>query len=265
MKSFNSRIALNKNNRGCYILDTVKGCSVCGRSKPFGCYDDCYAKKIASRYGLDFSSPVTRLFDKDNQISLFDFMNGQHICKIIKEIKKIDMPFIRIGEMGDPSENWDHTANVCEVVAEAGKPIVIITKHWEIIPGEVLERLSRLNVCINTSISALDTIDERIGRLEQYRRIKKYCKSVLRVVSCSFNMNNPRGQELSKTQDEILKNKNIIETVFRPSAQNKLVTSGIIMAKKTKFLRSTCLASMRDETLYLGRCETCPDMCGVNL
>lgn len=265
MKSFNSRITLNKNSRGCYILDTVKGCSVCGASKPLGCYDDCYAKKIASRYGLDFTRPVSRGFDHDNQIKLFDFTNGRHIVEIIKEIKKIAMPFVRIGEMGDPSENWEHTIRVCEVISEAGKPIVIITKHWKTLTNEMLERLSLMNICINTSISALDSVDERIYRLEQYRVIKKYCKSILRVVSCDFNSNNPRGRELSKIQDELLENRNIIETVFRPSAQNKLVTNGIVVVKKTKFLRSTCLASIRDESLYLGRCETCPDMCGVHL
>src|SRR5512147_1179233 len=109
MKSFKDGIALIKNSRGCYILDTIKGCSITAKDKPLGCYDNCYAKLIASRYRFDFSKITRRKLGNDNnQLRLFDFDDSAQSGNLIEEIRSIDMPFIRIGEMGDPSEDWNH-------------------------------------------------------------------------------------------------------------------------------------------------------------
>jgi hypothetical protein len=168
MKVFNDRISLIKNNRGCYILDTVKGCSGCSIVRPNGCYDNCYAKNIASRYGLDFSNIVDREFHKNKkQLQFFDLEDTEHLSDIVKQIKEMDMPFIRIGEMGDPSENWEHTINVCSAISIAKMPIVIITKHWNTISKELLNDVRMMDICINTSISALDTDQEIEHRLNQ--------------------------------------------------------------------------------------------------
>lgn len=264
MKTFGNRITLVKNGRGCYILDTVKGCSVCGTTKPNGCYGDCYAKRIASRYGIDFSRPVDRDFDSDfSQPMLFDFQDNEHINKIVKEIKNIDMPFVRIGDMGDPSENWEHTINVCKQISIAGKPIVIITKHWKIIPDNLLSELSKIDLCINTSISALDSGTEIQHRLTQFNRLKPYCHSVLRVVSCDFNMTNEEGAARSIIQNKLFSNGDTIDTVFRPSKNNPLITSGVINVKNVRFLRSKVLASVFSSNPYLGDCSHCPDLCGI--
>lgn len=266
MKTYNPEITLIKNERGCYILDTIKGCSICGKSKPLGCYDNCYAKNIASRYGFDFSHIVKRDFEKDNsQIYFNGFTDTKHESKIIKELKTIDMQFVRIGEMGDPSESWDHTINVCKTISIAKKKIVIITKHWNAIPENIMQDISKLDLCINTSISALDSDSEIEYRLSQYNRLKNVCNSVLRIVSCDFNLENTEGIRRNKIQERLFNNEKTLDTVFRPSSNNKLVTSGIIKAEKVKFLKGKVLASMYNKNAYFGKCDKCHDMCGVNL
>jgi len=266
MNGFKNKITLSKNGRGCWIIDTVKGCSGCNKERPRGCYGDCYAWNIAARYGRDFSRIVKRDFDRNqNQLYFPDFVDEEHLSKIIKEIKRIDMPFVRIGELGDPSEDWAHTINICGAIQAAGKPIVIITKHWKTIPETLLPDIRMLNICINTSISALDNDTEISHRIEQYNRLKKYCNSVLRIVSCDFSRNSFEGERMGKIQEKLFENDKVIDTVFRPSKSNKLVTTGVINTKKIKFLKQNMLASQYNIGAYLGRCETCPDMCGVNL
>jgi hypothetical protein len=257
MKQFKNVITLNKNSRGCYILDTVKGCSYVGNN-PGGCYGDCYANHIASRYGMNFSDPVRSDFIRSNFQLYFDgFLDTSHESYIIKSIKKIDMPFVRIGEMGDPSEDWEHTINVCNIIKHTGKKIVIITKHWNTLPDYLLDNLDGLY--INTSISALDTEQQIEHRLRQYKRLKRYCNSIMRVVTCDFN-----DIAKGKIQCDLLNNENVIDTVFRPSNGNRLIKDGTINVKKVKFLRSSMLASMHSSNVYFGMCDTCPDMCGIN-
>lgn len=263
MKRFKEKITLNRNSRGCYILDTVKGCSIT-KTRPRGCYGDCYAQGIASRYGMDFGSPVKRDFERNNiQPSLFGFDDSDHVSELVKSIRAIEMPFVRIGEMGDPSEDWEHTISVCNEIAIAEKPIVIITKHWKPLPDNLLLSLS--GICINTSVSAMDDQNDLKYRLAQYERLKPFCKSVLRVVSCDFNTDNEDGARMKMVQDSLLSSGKVIETVFRPSAKNEFLTGSIIKAEKVKFLRATVLASLREKGAYIGRCETCPDMCGLTL
>jgi hypothetical protein len=264
MKTYKPIISLIRNSRGCYILDTIKGCSGCNQSRPLGCYDNCYAQNIASRYNFNFQETVKRCFNENNkQLYFLDFSDTQHLCETIQNIKKIEMPFVRIGEMGDPSEDWEHTIKVCSAISCANKPIVIITKHWNIIPDNLLSTIRLLNITINTSISAMDTEIEIDNRLKQYKRLKKYCNSVIRIVSCDFNKENKEGHRMSILQDKLFKNDNIIDTVFRPYKNNRMVTENVIKVKKVKFLRSNVLASMYNKNAYLGMCDTCPDMCGV--
>ena len=263
MKPFKAKISLIKNSRGCYILDTVKGCSIVNTLEG-GCYHDCYAFNIAKRYKLDFGRTVKRGFEMDyGQPPLFGFEDSAHLNETIRAIRKADMPFIRIGEMGDPSWDWRHTFAVMEQIKPAGKPIVIITKHWTPIPDDLLPELA--GVCVNTSVSALDADGDRIYRLEQYNRLESHCKSVLRIVSCNFNPENHEGQERAWVQNELFKNENVLDTVFRPSPKNPFLERGVILAAKTKFMKSMVLASVHNPKTYLGHCGTCPEMCGVTL
>jgi hypothetical protein len=170
-----------------------------------------------------------------------------------------------MGDMGDPSMNWEHTANICKTVARAGKPIVIITKHWNPMPDVVLEEMTKYNVLINTSISALDSKKEREYRMAQYIRIGVKIKSVLRIVTCDFNKDTHAGRYMNNIQNVLLDNRMVIDTVFRPSKNNELINNGTIKASKVNFMRSSILASAHDDSVYLGLCDTCPEMCGINL
>ena len=265
MKIYKEAITLNKNSRGCYILDTVKGCPGGSLYGGKGCYGACYAKNIALRYGFDFEKLIPRKFKNDTrQIWLFGLTDKTQTNKIIRAIKQINMPFIRIGEMGDPSVDWTHTLDTCKEIAPAGKKIVIITKHWNIIPDTVLKTVERLGLCINTSISALDSDEEIEYRLKQFERLNNICSSVLRIVSCNFNREHPHGFDRAIIQSELFKITPNIDTVFRPTASNHFVVKGIINTEKIKFLRARVLASIYNRNTYMGRCGSCPDMCGLS-
>ena len=68
------------------------------------------------------------------------------------------------------------------------KQIVIITKHWNNLTSKQMKELSKFNICFNTSVSALDNKRQLTNSLKQYNKLKKYCKSILRIVSCDFNL-----------------------------------------------------------------------------
>jgi hypothetical protein len=264
MKEYKSEITLNRNKRGCYILDTVKGCSGGRRHNNKGCYGDCYAKRIADRYRFNFSKPMIRNINNiENQLFLFGLKDRTHTDKIRKEINKAKMPFIRIGEMGDPSENWEHTLSVCEEILPINKKLVIVTKHWNIISDKMLKMVGKLGICINTSISALDDEEEIQHRLSQFYRLKDVCNSVLRIVSCDFNKDNPEGLGRFILQEELFKHKNNIDTIFRPSPTNQFLISNVIKAKKTRFIDSFVLASVYNKKTYFGKCGSCNEMCGI--
>lgn len=110
----------------------------------------------------------------------------------------------------------------------------------------MLGSLRLLNLYINTSVSSLDTDDEIAYRITEYNRLRPYCKSILRVV-CDFNTRiQKKGYERNEIQNYLLWHKGVIETVFRPSATNKLVTDGIIHVSKKKFLRSSVLRAKKE-------------------
>lgn len=261
MRTYNDTISLTKNARGIYSLDTILGCTSGTKESKNGCYNDCYAARISKAYGYDFTKSVERKFKSES-----------HKQQIINEIEKIPLPFVRIGTMGDPSENWEHTIDVCKQIQQqrqlkiftnSFKQIVIITKHWVTLTYQQLQEIKQFNICINTSVSALDLNYKSM--VEQYERIKPYCKSILRVVSCDFNLNNPQGHEYHKVQQELFKHTGIIDTVFRPTKSNKLVTDGVINVRKEVFNGKKQLASKLNRKTYMGKCSTCKEMCGVNV
>lgn len=265
MKLYKEAITLNRNSRGCYILDTVKGCPGAALHGGRGCYGDCYAKNIAGRYGFDFEKVRARKFENEaNQLHLFGLTDKTHTNQIIREIRAANMPFIRIGEMGDPSADWEHTVNVCREVAPAGKKIIIITKHWKPLPDALMEDFARMGLCVNTSVSALDNESELEYRLGQFERLKEVCKSVLRIVSCDFNTDHPDGLDRHLIQEELFKMGDHIDTIFRPSGNNVFVKKGIIKTENVRFLKKEVLASVYNKKTYLGECQYCPDMCGVD-
>jgi len=139
MREYSNKISLTKNGRGVYSLDTTIGCFSGMQNNKGGCYNDCYAAKSAKLYGYDFGKTVLRKFE-----------NRKHERKIIRQISKIKLGFVRIGTSGDPSENWEHTLAVCKKISNCNKQIVIITKHWFNLTDLQMVFLNTINVCINT-------------------------------------------------------------------------------------------------------------------
>lgn len=254
MQKFTNKITLVKNSRGVYDLDTSKGCYHGILNNPKGCYNDCYAARYSSKYGFNF-----------NETTLRNFENYKHVSKIINQINKAELPFIRIGVSGDPSENWNHVLNIIEKIKDCDKAIVIITKHWNNLKTKQLLELSKYNVIFNTSISALDAKKHYKNRLLQYKRVGNYCKSVLRIVSCDFNTKNLNGMWLNESQNELFENKNTLDTVLRIYKKNELVLSGLINIKEVKFLGKRCYVSQYNKDTFFGKCSDCVEMCGFNL
>jgi len=259
VRTYEPYITLNKNARGIYILDTTMGCQSGVKATPGGCYNDCYSARAAKIYGYDFGTTVIR-----------KFRNKQHEQEIRNQVKKIPLGFVRIGSSGDPSEAWQHTIDVCKSLQDVQlslfdirTEIVIITKHWQTLTKIQLEQIKLLPICINTSVSALDEMTIMEKNVEQYQILKNYCKSVLRVVTCDFNTKNVTGFGYSIIQDMLLKNENVIDTVFRPSKKNQLVINEIINIHKTKFLGKNAIVSKFNKKTYFGKCDTCIEKCGV--
>lgn len=254
MRRYSGTISLSMNSRDLWSIDTVIGCASGMKQGKYGCYDDCYSARASIRYGYDFSNVVLRFFRDE-----------KHKEKVISKINKIEQGFIRIGNSGDPSENWPHAFEIIKQLEGITKPIVIITKHWKPIPDEYLLLMRKYNIIVNTSVSALDEPNITKLALKQYERLKPFCKSVLRIVTCDFNTYNPVGFEMALRQDKLLLiDENYIDTVFRPSSTNKYVLGNVINVKKKKFLKSKVIVSKLNKSSFLGSCVNCNEKCGAN-
>jgi hypothetical protein len=254
MREYSKIISLTKNSRGIYSLDTSIGCANGMANEVGGCYNDCYAAKSSKLYGYDFSKTVFR-----------DFESEKHRRLTINAINKIPLDFVRIGTSGDPSEDWQHTINVLKKIDKCNKEIIIITKHWTTLTNEHLNYLSTINVTINTSVSALDKPELLKKCLNEYNRLKPFCKSVLRIVSCDFNLDNAKGHKLAKVQNDLFLNDSVLDTVLRVNKRNELVKNGVINVKQSKFLGKKALISKYNKKTYFGKCSTCKEMCGLNI
>ena len=254
MREYSTKISLTKNSRGIYSLDPSIGCNSGMANEIGGCYNDCYAAKSSKLYGYDFSKTVFRKFE-----------NEAHRKLIVNQINKISLDFVRMGTSGDPSENWEHTINILKAIDKCNKQIVIITKHWTLLSEEQLNYLSNINVCVNTSVSALDKPFLIQNCIEQYQRLKPYCKSILRIVSCDFNLENGKGKQLAQIQHMLFKNEDTLDTVLRVNKRNELVKNGIINVTQSLFLGKKALVSKFNKSTYFGKCSICHEMCGLNI
>lgn len=254
MREYSPIISLTKNSRGIYSLDPSIGCNSGMSNELGGCFGECYAAKSSKLYGYDFSKTVLR-----------NFKDESHRRKIVTGINRVKLDFIRMGTSGDPSEDWNHTVKILRDIDRCNKQIVIITKHWTNLTTEQLEYLGTINVCVNTSVSALDKPHLIENGVTQYELLKRYCKSILRVVSADFNLHNPTGHELAKRQVELFKHENTLDTVLRVNKRNPLVKDGIINVKTVDFLGKKALVSKYRPSTYFGKCSTCHEMCGLNI
>lgn len=243
-----------ENQKGVLDVDTVKGCTLGMKVRPEGgCYNDCYAAKTASRYGINFSVSVSRKLTPWNRADVFCAVRDFHAS------------WYRIGTAGDPCHDWDNTLEVCEYLHGTGKQAVIITKHWIKLDDSHLSRFKALSAVINTSVSALDTQQELKHRLRQIERIREYgIASVARVVTCEFG-DTESGRERKLIQNSLLAVLPVVDNPLRTGANHALVLSGdILLSRHTESIGGgSKLISLHDKNVYLGTCDSCPDQCGA--
>lgn len=265
MKYYKNQISAYLNRKGILDIDSVKGCTFGTTKYKNGCYGLCYANKTARLYNYDFAHSVTRNINckNINQLCLFnDMFFGDN--KIINVLKQHILGWFRIGTMGDPSNNWEATINLCLWLHKIRVPVVV-TKHWVEIPEYLLTKFRQVGAVFNTSISALDTKQEIEYRLHQFKRLKYFgIKSILRIVSCEFG-NTKIGIKLSKIQDELFKHKPIIDNPLRIPKGDKRVCSGDIIVKLVENINTKASISIFNKDAYIGKCYTCPDQCGLTL
>lgn len=254
-RKYHDSITASVNAKGCMDVDTVKGCTPGMSATEGGCYGECYAAKIATRYGIMFGESVVRGFSDWRE----------HPATLVKQLRAHHLPWYRIGVMGDPSYDWDHTLSVIAKLRPAEKTAVIVTKHWKVLTDEHLSRLMELDVVFNTSNSALDTEAQMKHRVGQYLRLKHYgLQSVNRVVTCAFG-DTEWGREAKRRQDYLLTLAPVIDTPLRVSPSNPRVLSGdLITTRRNDCIGGGTLLSLHDASVYLGRCDECPDQCGVH-
>jgi hypothetical protein len=242
-----------ENQKGVLDVDTVKGCTAGMRARPeTGCYDECYAAKTATRYGIDFATSVSRKLTPWNRATAFH------------AVKDYPASWYRIGTAGDPCHDWHNTLEVCEFLAATGKQPVIITKHWMKLTDEHIARLKAINACVNTSTSGLDTDNELKHRVRQINRLKKAgVSSVNRVVTCKYG-DSEWARAAQKKQDYLLTILPMIDNPLRATKTNPRVASGdIILERHDEAVGGGKLVSLHRGDVYLGTCDQCPDQCGA--
>lgn len=244
-----------ENEKGVLDVDTVKGCTPGMTARPNGgCYEDCYAYKIAMRYNIDFTVSVSR---RPGLRSWRD---------VYITVRDHRASWYRIGTAGDPSYDWENTISVCEMLRSTEKIPVIITKHWKTLSDDDIERLRKLSAVINTSTSGMDTDTELKHRVKQINRLKTFgVRSVCRVVTCEYGSSEWAKSARAK-QEFLLSLLPVIDNPLRTNSSNERVKNGdIIISRNESSIGGGKMVSLHDPAVYLGKCENCPDQCGVEM
>jgi hypothetical protein len=252
MKSYKPVLTATENGKGVMDVDSVKGCTDGMSAYPGrGCYDECYAKKVATQYGMSFDAGVSRLMPANMK-------------PIIATVTNHHATWYRIGTSGDPSADWINTLDVCSALLCTGKTPVIITKHWQALSDIQLGQFAELGAVFNTSTSGMDTDRETEYRIEQMDRLENCgIKSVCRVVTCNYG-DTEWGNICRDKQDMLLSLTPVIDNPLRARKSNPRVISGdIILTKCNEAVGSGKYISLHSKGIFLGHCKQCPDQCGV--
>lgn len=253
LRRYKGALTVAHNQKGVLDVDTVKGCTIGMRARPEGgCYGECYAAKIASRYGIDFSVSVSRRmmpWDRGN---------------IFRAVRDFSANWYRIGTAGDPCHDWENTVSVCEFLAGTKKVPVIITKHWMTLTDDQIDRLRAVHAVVNTSTSGLDTDAETKHRVRQIERLRAAgVKSVNRVVTCSYG-NSEWSRAAREKQEYLLSITPVIDNPLRITTSNERVISGELLTERQEHaIGGGKILSLHTNGIYLGKCSSCPDQCGV--
>ena len=253
-RRYHDSITASVNLKGCMDVDTVKGCTPGMRARTDGCYGECYANKIATRYGIAFGQSVKRGFVDQ----------WQHRDVLVRQLRAHPLAWYRIGVMGDPSFDWDHTLAVVRHLRPAERTAVIVTKHWRALTDEHLSKMLELDVVVHTSTSGLDTDAETRHRVKQIERLRGYgIPSINRVVTCEYG-DTEWAVARRERQSFLLSLAPVIDTPFRVRPTNPHVIAGDIrVTRRPDAMGGGTLVSLHDPTVYLGDCAGCPDQCGV--
>ncbi len=250
---YNTVITVNENEKGVLDVDTVKGCR-CGMAAypKTGCYGECYAKKGATRFSIDFTVSVSRKLTPNTRDDVY--------CKV----RDFRANWYRIGVSGDPCHDWENTLDVCEFLKTTGKIPVIITKHWIALTDEHVSRFKAVRAVFNTSLSGLDTDAEIKHRVRQMMRLREAgLDSACRVITCQYGTSD-WAKEAKRKQDYLLSLGDIIDNPLRATKSNPHVTNGdILLTRIDVAIGGGKLVSLHRPDVYLGKCEGCPDQCGV--
>lgn len=255
LKKYSDRLTADVNQKGVLDVDTVKGCTAGMNAIPgHGCYSSCYAAKIAKFRGIDFTVAVARRVQ-----SVADAR------QIEEAVRSAPEGFFRVGTMGDPSHEWEHTVVTIEWLAKFAVP-VIVTKHWMTASTNQLSRLVACGAVLNTSISALDTpaqLAHRRSQIERYRDLGGV--SVSRVVSCEFNTEHELGKAMAEIQERLFQLQPVIDNPLRVPKSHWLVQQGIIKVEPVLDLSKTPVSmSLLNKDSYVGHCSACQDKCGLS-
>jgi hypothetical protein len=242
-----------ENSKGVLDVDTVKGCTIGMRAFPEGgCYGECYAYKTASRYGIDFSTSVTR--------KIVPWARRAVFCTV----RDHGASWYRIGTAGDPCHDWENTVSVCEALRATGKTPVVITKHWLKLSDDQIKRLAAVRAVVNTSTSGLDSDAQIKYRVGQIKRLKEAgIRSVCRVVTCDYGDSEWAASHEAK-QNYLLSLEPVIDNPLRADKSNEHVAKGdIVLTRIDDAIGGGKLVSLHNSNVYLGTCNACPDQCGV--
>lgn len=255
LRRYGDALTADINRKGVLDIDVVKGCTAGMNARPeAGCYDACYAAKIAKFRGIDFAVAVTRTVQSEAQAYAIE-----------RAVAAAPQGFFRIGTMGDPCHAWEETTRTVEWLSAFARP-VIITKHWQRASDHQLARLIACGTVLNTSVSALDTSAELTHRKREFYRFKLLGgDSVARVISCAFERSHPEGARMGAVQDELFRLQPTLDNPLRVPRNHPLVAQGIIRLVRVRDLAAERSISVANESTYLGHCDGCPDLCGVSL
>jgi len=251
-RQYSTVLTAEVNRKGVLDVDTVKGCAAGMAGRPMGCYGACYAAATARFRGIDFTKAVTRTT-----------YGAAHTSRIEHAVKMAPHGLFRVGTMGDPCHDWEHTVQAVEWLASYAVPVVV-TKHWYIATDEQLRRLVRCGAVLNTSVSALDTapqLSHREGQVKRYARLGGV--SVSRAVSCDFDRSHPTGLRLADIQDRLLSQRHVIDNPLRIPTNHELVVSGVVRVHARRDLATVRMVSVARDDTYIGHCDMCPEKCGV--
>jgi hypothetical protein len=253
-KKYRDILTADVNQKGVLDVDTVKGCTRGMNARPDGgCYNACYAERIARFRGLDFSHAVVR-----------KVYGSAHADRIVRAVKAAPQGFFRIGTMGDPCHAWQHTVEVVEWLSPYAVP-VIVTKHWYRATDEHFRRLVACGAVLNTSVSALDTPAELSHREKQITRYEDLGGvSVARIVSCDFDRATREGSRMALIQDRLFAFPHVIDNPLRVARTHALVQSGAIRVQVVQDLASKRTVSIARPDAYVGHCGSCADQCGLS-